>query len=301
MRSLEPIYFAPQRKPDGTYRLFKDSPSPPPAPDYTGAAVATSQGSVQAAIANQLLNQRRTVTPLGTQDFTQIGTTSVPGVGGQPGFELPRYEQNISMTPEGQNLYDQQMGLSTGLLGLGQNSLDQTTASLGQPQQFGSVDDIADQSYGLQTKRLDPQWAQNEQTMAAKLADQGIPIGSEAHANAMREFSQAKNDAYERARLSSIGTMPQTYQLSTAQRMQPLTELNAIRTGAQPQMPQFQPVPAAGGVQGPNYSAAMGQQAGYNTDVYNQGVAGNNSMMSGLFSLGGALAGPAFGMGGFLR
>lgn len=286
---------------EGPVSLCKDSPSPPPAPDYTGAATATSQGSVQAAIANQLLNQRRTVTPLGTQDFTQIGSTQVPSVGGQPGFELPRYQQDINMTPEGQNLYNQQMGISTGLLGLGQGSLDQTRASLGPPQDLGSVQDISDQSYGLQTKRLDPQWAQNEQTMAAKLADQGIPVGSEAHTNAMREFSQAKNDAYERARLSSIGTMPQTYQLSTAQRTQPLTELNAIRTGAQPQMPQFQPIPAAGGAMGPNYLGAMGQQSAYGTDVYNQGVAGNNAMMSGLFGLGGALAMPAFGAGGFLR
>ena len=288
MRSLDPIYFAPQRKADGSWLCFKDSPSAPPAPDYTGAAIATSQGSVQAAIANQLLNQRRTTTPLGTQDFTQIGTTQVPGVGGQPGFELPRYEQNISMTPEGQALYDQQMGLSTGLMGLGQSSLDQTTASLGQPQEHGSVQDIEDSSYGLQASRLDTQWAQNEQSLDAKLAAQGIPLGSEAHANAMREFNQGRNDAYNQARLSSIGTMPQTYQLSTAQRMQPLTELNAIRTGAQPQMPQFQGVPAAGGVQGPNMLGAAQSQSQYGTDVYNQEVAGNNSMMSGLFGLGAA-------------
>ena len=270
---------------EGPVALCKDSPSPPPAPDYAGAATATSQGSAQAAIANALLNQRRTTTPLGTQDFNQIGSTSIPSIGGQPGFDIPRYEQSISMTPEGQNLYNRQMGLSTGLLGLGQGSLNQTSASLGQPQNLQSVQDIADQSYGMQTKRLDPQWAQNEQTMAAKLADQGIPVGSEAHTNAMREFSQAKNDAYERARLSSIGTMPQTYQLSTAERMQPLTELNAIRTGAQPQMPQFQPVPAAGGTMGPNMLGAATAQSGYQTDLYNQQMAQQNAMMGGLFGL----------------
>ena len=268
--------------------MGKDSPSPPPAPDYTGAAQATSQGSAQAAIANNLLNMRRTVTPLGTQDFSQIGSIDIPSIGGQPGFSIPRYEQSISMTPQGQNLYNQQLGLSTGLLGLGQGSLDQTSQSLSRPQDFSSVGDIADASYGLQTKRLDPQWAQNEQTLAAKLADQGIPIGSEAHQNAMREFNQAKNDAYNQARLSSISTMPQTFQLGAAQRMQPLTELNAIRSGAQPQMPQFQPVPAAGGVQGPNMLGAA--QAGYqgNLNAYNAEVGQQNSMMNGLFSLGSA-------------
>ncbi len=269
---------------EGPVAELKDSPSPPPAPDYTGAATATSQGSAQAAIANSLLNMRNTSTPLGSQSFSQNGTFDVPGIGGQPGFSIPRFNQDINMTPAGQNLFNQQMGLSTGLLGLGQGSLDQTSQSLGRPQDLQSVGDIANQSYGLQTQRLDPQWAQNRQSFDARMADQGIPVGSEAHQNAMREFGQQQNDAYNQARLSSISTMPQTYQLSTAERMQPLTELNAIRTGAQPQMPQFQQVPTAGGVQGPNMSQAVGQQGQYDLGLYNSQVGSNNSMNSGLMS-----------------
>lgn len=284
----EPIYFAPQPKLGGGWICFKDSPSQPAAPDYPAAAQATSQGSVQAAIANNLLNMRNTSTPLGSQTFTPSGSFDIPSIGGQPGFSIPQFSQSISMTPEGQNLYNRQMGLSTGLLGLGQGSLDQTSASLGRPQDLQSINDISDRSYGLQTSRLDPQWAQNQQSLEAKLADQGIPVGSEAHANAMREFNQAKNDAYNQARLSSISTMPQTYQLSTAQRMQPLTELNAIRTGAQPQMPTFQPVAAAGGAQGPNVLGATQAGANYNQGLYNSQVGQQNAMMSGLFGLGSA-------------
>ncbi len=272
---------------DGPITELKDSPSPPPAPDYQGAATATSQGSVQAAIANNLLNQRRTTTPLGTQDFKQIGTTQIPSIGGQPGFELPRYEQTINMSPAGQNLYDQQMGLSTGLLGLGQNSLDQTSQSLGKAQDFGSVKDIADQSYAAQTSRLDPQWAQRKGQFDQQMANQGITAGGEAYDNASRDFGQQRNDAYTQARLAAQQTMPQTFQLAAAQRMQPLTELNAIRTGAQPQMPQFQPVPAAGGAQGPNMMGATQAQGAYDTDVYNQQVASQNAMTSGLFGLAG--------------
>ena len=276
--------------PYGASRYWKDSPSPPPAPDYSGAAQTTSQGSVQAAIANNLLNMRGTTTPLGSQSFNQSGTYDIPGIGGQPGFSIPKYDQSISMTPEGQNLYNQQMGLSTGLMGLGQTSLDQTRASLSQPQDFGSVQDIADQSYGMQTQRLDPQWAQNQQSLDAKLADQGIPVGSEAHGNAMREFNQGKNDAYNQARLSSIGTMPTTFQLSSAQRMQPLTELNAIRSGAQPQMPQFQGFPTAGGAQGTNMSQAVGQQGQYDQGLYNSQVGAANSANSGLMGMAGTVA-----------
>ena len=195
------------------------------------------------------------------------------------------------MSPEGQNLYDEQMALSTGLLGLGNSSLEQTQASLGQPQDFSSVQDIADQSYGMQTARLDPQWQQNENMQKTTLANQGLVPGGEAYDNAMRTFSQGKNDAYNQARLSSIATMPQTYQLSAAQRMQPLTELNAIRTGAQPQMPQFQPTQYAGGAQGANMLGAAGMQNQYDMGLYNSQVGSQNSMLNGIMGIGAAAAG----------
>lgn len=271
--------------------MGKDSPSPPPAPDYSGAAQATSQGSVQAAIANQLLNLRNTSTPLGSRNFTPFGSFDVPSIGGQPGFSIPRFRESVTMTPEGQNLYNQQMGLSTGLMSLGQGSLDQTKASLGAPQDFSSVQDLADTAYGAQTARLDPQWNQRAEQQRTMLANQGLAPGGEAYDAAMRNFDQARNDAYQQARMAAIQTMPQTFQLSTAQRMQPLTELNAIRTGAQPQMPQFQGVPTAGGIQGPNLLAAAQSQYGSGLDQYNAGVGANNAMMSGLFSLGGAALG----------
>lgn len=318
----------------------------PAAPDYRGAARETSEGSIQAAITNALLNRYNVNSPLGSQTWAQrnIGSVPVPApasmpalslatapspasgvlggsyvlgqhpsnppqtgetatagsvnlsgmrvpqIGSQPGFDLPMWDQTIELSPEQKDLYDRQTGLSSGLLGLGQSSLDQTRDSLGKPQDLSSIDQIADRSYGLQTKRLDSQWAQNEQAMAARLADQGIPIGSEAHENAMREFGQSRNDAYERARLSSIGTMPQTYQLATAQRMQPLSELNAIRSGAQPQMPQFQAVPAAGGAQGPNMLGAAGQQGAWDQGQANMEAGQQNSKKSSMGSIAGAAA-----------
>lgn len=267
------------------------SSKPPPAPDYTGAAIAQSQGSVQAAIANNLMAHPDIYTPLGSQIWTQSGTSSVPGVGSQPGFDIPTYTQSINMTPEGKNLYDQQMQLSTGLLGIGNTALDQTKASLGQPQDLSSVQDIADQSYGMQTARLDPQWNMRQQQFETQMRNQGLVPGGEAYDNAARDFGQQRNDAYNQARLSSIATMPQTYQLSTAERMQPLTELNAIRTGAQPQMPQFQPTQYSMGAQGPNLLGAA--QAGYQGDLaaYNAKVGQQNSMMSGLFGLGSSALG----------
>ena len=292
---LEPIYFAPRAKLGGGWIAYKDSPSPPPAPDYTGAATATSQGSAQAAIANNLMMHPNIYTPLGSQVWNYAGQASVPSVGGQPGFEVPTYSQSINMTPQGQQLYDQQLNLQTGLMGLGQGALDRTSASLSQPLDTGSVQDIYNKSYANQTARLDPQWAANKEAQDAQLANQGITQGSEAYDNAMRTFNQAKNDAYQQAENAAIATMPQTYQLATAARQQPLTELESIMGGSQPQMPTFQPTQYSGGMQGPNMLGAAQAQSGYNQGLYNTQVGQQNSFMSGLFGLGGAMAPIIFG------
>jgi hypothetical protein len=287
------LYWSPQPKLGGGWIAYKDSPSPPPAPDYAGAARATSAGSVQASIANNLMAHPNIYTPLGSQTWTQTGTSTIPGAEGNAPVDVPTYAQNINMTPEGQDLYSRQLALSKGLMGLGQGSLDQTTASLSKPQDFQSVQDIADQAYKAQTSRLDPQWAHNQEMQDAQLANQGITRGSEAYDNAAREFGQQKNDAYTQARMAAISTMPQTFQLGTAERMQPLTELNAIRSGAQPQMPQFQPTQYSMGAQGANQLGAAQAQTGYNQGLYNSQVGQQNSFMSGLFGLGGAaLAAP---------
>ena len=76
-----------------------------------------------------------------------------------------------------------------------------------------------------------------------------------------------------------------------ALRNQPLSELNAIRTGAQPQMPQFQPTQYPGQMQGPNLLGAAGAAGNFANQNYANQMGGYNSMMGGLFDLGGAVAG----------
>lgn len=228
------------------------------------------------------------ITPLGTQKWSQTGTTTVPGAEGNAPVDVPTYAQTVSMTPEGQDLYNKQLGLSKGLLNLGQGSLDQTTQNLSAPQQYSGLNDLADQSYAAQTSRLDPQWQQASTSQETKLVNQGLRPGDEAYDNAMRTFNQGKNDAYTQARLAAQSTMPQNFQLSTAMRMQPLSELNAIRSGSQPQMPTFQPTQYSMGAQGPNMTGATQAAGQYNQGLYNQQVAGNNNFMNGLFSLGAA-------------
>lgn len=56
-----------------------------------------------------------------------------------------------------------------------------------------------DAAYQSQAQYLDPRFAREQQAMESQLAAQGIPVGSEAYKNAMAQFGETKNQAYQSA------------------------------------------------------------------------------------------------------
>ena len=84
----------------------------------------------------------------------------------------------------------------------------------------------------------------------------------------MREFSNARNDAYQQANLGAISTMPQTYNLAESQYMQPLNVLNSLRS----QDPQF-----GGAGQPTGYMDAATAGGNYAGDLYNARVGAKNA------------------------
>lgn len=240
---------------------WKDSPSPPPAPDYTGAAkaTATSQQSSQ-------------YTPYGSQIYS--ADSSAPS----------GYRSTISLAPQAQQALDSQLSLSNSMGNLAQGQIPGVEQQYGKPMDMSSVPQVADKAYGAMTSRLDPQWQHNEQMQKTQLTNQGLVPGGEAYDDAMRVFNQGKNDAYQQANLGAIQTMPQTYQLASAAYNQPLNQLNAIRSGAQIQNPQFQQTPGA------NYLGAATSAGQYDQGLYNAQVGSSNSANSGLMAGGAAIA-----------
>lgn len=73
IKMMEPIYFAPQPKLGGGWVCYKDSPSPPAAPDYTGAAEKTAAGNLDLARLQTKANRYTEITPLGTRSWQQGG------------------------------------------------------------------------------------------------------------------------------------------------------------------------------------------------------------------------------------
>lgn len=273
---LSPLGFAPVAD---RMRLHGKGDAPP-APDYASAAEKTASGNLDAARLQTKANRINQVTPYGSLTYTHAGDDPDGG-----------WSQNLNLTAAGQGLLDQQNKTSAGLANLQDSAMARVAAGQSQPFDYRSVQDVQDASYGAQTARLDPQWQQNEDRLRAQLANQGIGVGSEAAANEFRNFNQGKNDAYTNARLAAINTAPQTLQMASALRSQPLNELNALRTGSQVQNPTFSSVPQQALTQGANYLGAA--DMGYNAalDATNASNAGDNALMGGLFSLGGAALG----------
>lgn len=260
-------------------RYHKDSPSPPPAPDYTAAAQATASGNIEAARAATTANRIDQYTPYGDLKYTQIGPD--------------QWRSDLRLAPLAQNTLDSQMAVSQNLGNLTQNQLGRVNDQYSRPMDLSSVQQVADQAYQGQTARLDPQWQEREGQERTRLANQGLVAGGEAYDSNMRNFENARTDAYGQARQQAINTMPQTYQMANAIYDKPLNTLNAIRTGAQVQNPTFQQAGMQQATPGANYLGAAQAQGQYDQGLYNAGVGQDNAMMQGLFSLGaGAFGSP---------
>lgn len=280
----DPVTFAPVAKLGGGWIAFKDSPSPPPAPDYTGAAQATASGNLAAAQQAQRANMVNQYTPYGSLTYAQDATSRFPSGD-------PSYSSTVNLSPTGQALLDANNQSSLGLASLQSGAEGRVAQTMGQPMDQSSVQATADQAYKNYTSRLDPQWQQATNQQETQLRNQGLVPGSEAYDNAMRVFNNGKNDAYTQANTAAINTMPQTYQLASAQYNQPLNTLNAIRTGSQVTNPQFTSTPQQQTTTGANTLGAASAQGQYGQGLYNAGVGQANAFNSGLFSLGSAAIG----------
>jgi len=258
------------------------SSSPPPAPDYAGAAQATAQGNLEATRAATAANRINQYTPYGSLTYQHNPTEDNPDGG---------WSQSVNLSPVGQQLLDYSNNSALGLGQLTGDALGRVNSSLDKPFDFSSVGDVQNAAEGAILSRLEPMWEKRAAQKETALTNQGLRPGMEAYDNAMIEFNQGRNDANQQAILSGINTMPQTYQMAQALRSQPLNELNALRTGSQVTNPTFNNVPLQQTTTGANMLGAAQAQGQYDMNAYNAGVAQDNAMMQGLFSLGGAAMG----------
>jgi hypothetical protein len=288
--------------------MGKSSPSPPAAPDPVATANAQAAANKESAIATSQINQVNQVTPYGNLEYTQRGTTA-EGV--------PQYTATQTLAPDQQRMLDltNQAGVQYGETANAQ--LGNVRDKLSQPLDFstlGAAPQVNDQTRSQVAQsmydRLNPQLDRDRNALEARLASQGIGIGTQAYQAAMDDQNRARNDARLAIDAQAGNQMAQEYGLaSTArnsavneqvmQRQVPLNELAAMLSGSQVQGPQFvnpgQTQIAPADIMGATYANYNGA-----LNAYNQGVGSNNAMMGGLFGLGAAGLGAGMSKGGFL-
>ena len=165
-------------------------------------------------------------------------------------------------------------------------NLDMSANQQGYGQQLGQA--------GLYNSALGQDFSQNAAAQQMSNAAIGQNYGQGATSAGL--YNQASGQDFNQGlQAGQFGNQAAShrYQQQLAQYNQPLNQIAALMSGSQIQNPQFQQYTGANVAAAPMYQAAQ-NQGQYNQNVYGQQMAGYNSMLGGLSSLGGA----AFGIPG---
>jgi hypothetical protein len=275
-------------------RLYGKS-SPPPAPDYASAARETAAGNRESAEFAVKANRINQVTPYGqlTYDYT-------PEFDAQ-GQETGRgWTQTESLSPQAQDTVNRQIDLSNQYAQIAGTGLEKARGTLENPnldvsQLPARAINVGQTAQDAIMSRLDPRFSQQEDQLRTRLANQGITLGSEAYGREMSQFGQNRNDAMMQAALQGIN-LDQANRGAALQEQaylqdRPLNLINALRTGAQVQNPQFQQFANQATTAGPDMLGAAQANYGAQMDAYNADQAQSGGMLGGLFGIGMGLAG----------
>lgn len=229
------------------------SADPPASPDY--ASIIPLQKQANLDVFNQMLNSSRAnqITPYGSSSWTHTPGTATAGTPGTPGtpdswssdadgFHMTpgtpgslgtpgtggtsdQWTNNISLSPEQQQLYQQGVGSQLQMGGLLSGMAGQVGQATGKPLDFsalmGSLDpshfqdatfanglpgsrqfsqEGADAAYGQATRYLAPQQEAQQRQLESRLGEQGFVPGTPAYQQAMGEFQRNKDLSYADAR-----------------------------------------------------------------------------------------------------
>jgi hypothetical protein len=260
--------------------------SAPQTPDYGAAAEKTAAGNLEAAKYATRANRVNQYTPYGNLTYNEKGDGT--------------WEQTQTLTPQAQATLDKQMALSDKYADTASTGFDKVQGLLSNPELDMSqlparAMNVGQTAQDAMMSRLQPQLAQQEEALRTRMANQGITLGSDAYGKEMTAQGQRANDLQLQAALQGIN-LDQANRASALQEQayiqdRPLNLVNALRSGAQVQSPQFQSYAQQGQTSGPNYMGATQAQYQADLDNVNASNAQTSAMAQGLFGVGMGLAG----------
>src|SRR5688572_29294715 len=102
--------------------MNKKTPAPPPPPNPYQVAGAQTGANVNSAIASGVIGNVNQVGPNGSTSFNQTDTYTMTGPDWQT-YQVPRYTQTTTLSPEQQQLYDQQTQIGSGMNNLAMSQI----------------------------------------------------------------------------------------------------------------------------------------------------------------------------------
>ena len=210
-------------------------PKAPAAPDPVKTAEAQTGTNISTAIANGYLGNYNQVTPEGKLTYSTEGYETVTDGATGKQYQVPIRTATQTLSPEQQAIYDQNTGANLNLATLGNN----LSGTLGQKLtgNFTVGNESTEARLAeLGRNRLDPQFAQQDEALRTRLANQGIRVGTEAYDREMTNFGQRQNDAYNQLYLNGRG---QATQEQFAEDNQRINQISALMSGGQVSQPNF--------------------------------------------------------------
>jgi hypothetical protein len=243
--------------------------STPDVPDPAETAAAQSAANKETAIAQYELGATNQITPYGNLTYEQTGMSE---------SGTPTYTATQTLTPDQQRLLDIGERTATTMGRTAEQQAGAVQSTLAEPIDLSNS---ATETYlfDLGSAQLDPYYDQEQAQLETQLANQGIMPGSNAYNDAMSNFEDVKNDAYNELLLEGHQTATQDI---LTERNQPLNELNALMTGSQVTQPSY--------VSTPQPAVQPTDVAGITASAYNAEMDAYTAMLGGLASIPTSLA-----------
>lgn len=234
-------------------------PKTPPAPDPYQTAAAQTGSNVSTAIANSWLQNANEIGPTGSVTYKKTGSREVVDPTTGKAYKVPTFTRTTTLSPEQQNLYNQQTAIGSELNNLALNQSRRLGEHLskpfnldGLPQAPGDFEPYRANVESKMLERINPQLERDYSSLENRLINQGLVRGSDAFKEAMAEHGRNVNDARTQAYLASgnearaAGSYQGTVRQNAIQerklmRDQPINEITALMQGGEVSMPQFTP------------------------------------------------------------
>lgn len=258
------------------------SPSPPTIANPNVVASQQQDLNTKSGEQSQQGSMVNQINPYGQLTYTQTGT-SPDGT--------PLYTATTQLSPEQQNL----LNLYTG----NQTTAGQQAGALLKGANYGGTnynDVIGNATSGLtgqavaqQTAYLNPYFQTQTDQLDAKLKNQGFAPGQPGYDNAMRALQNNQNNTVT-GFISQIE--PQMFQQAQTEYLTPAQLALSLESNSAPTMPNSSFVSAPGlNIQPANLIGATANAQAAQEQSYQDQLAANNNMMSGLFGIGSSVLG----------